>query len=222
MLALRRFRAKLRSRFRSKSFALNQLDIRLRPYLCFEAGFFVEAGANDGISQSNTLYFERYKGWTGILIEPVPELAAQCGINRPRCIVETCALVPFGFADGEVVMRYCNLMSLIKGSMRSEEEEQDHIAAGCAIQGVETYELKVPARTLSSVLDQHAVSRIDFLSLDVEGFELGVLKGIDFNRYRPTFMLVEARYRDEIDRFLAPIYEAIAELSHHDVLYRAR
>lgn len=222
MQVLNRFLSTLRSQTRRKSFALNQLDLKLQPYIDFDAGFFVEAGANDGISQSNTLFFERYRNWSGILIEPIPELAEKCRFNRPKCVVENCALVPFDYADKLVEMRYCNLMSLIKGSMRSEEEEESHIVRGCAIQAVDTYDLRVPARTLTSVLDQYKVEGIDFFSLDVEGFELGVLKGIDFDRHRPSLMLIEARYRDEIDSFLAPVYEAIAELSRHDVLYRAR
>ena len=222
MLVLDRFLAKLVSRFKRRSFALNHLDLKLKPYLDFTGGIFVEAGANDGISQSNTLYFERYRNWSGILIEPIPELAEQCRVNRPGCIVENCALVPHDYAHSYVEMRYCNLMSLVKGAMHSKEEEEDHIARGREIQDVDTYELKAPARTLSSVLDQHAVAGVDFFSLDVEGFELAVLRGIDFDRHRPTFMLIEARYRDEIDAYLTPIYEAIAELSHHDVLYRIR
>jgi hypothetical protein len=64
------------------------------------------------------------------------------------------------------------------------------------------------------------IQRIDLLSLDVEGFELDVLKGIDFDKYKPSFMLIEARFRDEIDSFLNPLYEPITELSYHDVLYR--
>ncbi len=78
----------------------------------------------------------------------------------------------------------------------------------------------MPARTLTSILDQHLIQRIDLLSLDVEGFELDVLKGIDFDKYKPCFMLIEARFRDEIDSFLKPLYEPITELSYHDVLYR--
>lgn len=111
---------KYHSLTKEEYFALNQLDIKLKKYLNFRRGYFIEAGANDGVKQSNTLYFEKYKGWRGILIEPIPNLAKKCRINRPKCIVENCALVPFDFQETYIEMQYCNLMSLVKGAMKSE------------------------------------------------------------------------------------------------------
>ena len=202
------------------SFSLNELDSQLLRYLNYDHGFFIEAGANDGISQSNTLYFEKYKKWGGILIEPIPDLAKKCVVNRPNCIVENSALVPFDFNDDFIEMRYSNLMSLVKGAMKSEEEELKHVNKGCAIQGVESYEVKVPANSLSNILKKHGVETIDLFSLDVEGFELSVLKGIDFDRHHPKWMLIESRYEYEIESFLNSIYEPICKLSHHDVLFK--
>jgi len=205
-----------------QSFSLNELDLKLEPYLKGRAGFFIEAGANDGIAQSNTLFFERYYGWKGILIEPIPDLAARCRVNRPACVVENCALVPFDFHEEQVSMQYCDLMSIVKGAMKSDDADLEHIKVGCNVQQIETYELKVPARTLSAILNENSVAKVDLLSLDVEGFELNVLKGLDFDRHRPELMLIEARFRNEIDSFLQPLYEPIASLSEHDVLYRIR
>jgi|GEM_PF-296078 len=207
---------------REQSFALNQLDLKLRDYLSFTGGFFIEAGANDGISQSNTMLFEKYRKWKGILIEPIPFLAESCKTNRPNCIVENCALVPFDYQDSEIEMYYCNLMSMVKGAQRTKDEDLRHIERGCIVQNIQSYEMTVPVRTLTSILDQYNVQKIDLLSLDVEGFELGVLQGLDFERYQPDFLLIEARYRDEIDSFLSSRYEVVAELSHHDVLYKSR
>ena len=62
-----------------------------------DRGYFVEAGANDGHLQSNTYYFERFKGWTGVLIEPIPELYNRCVRERPRSRVLNYALVPDGY-----------------------------------------------------------------------------------------------------------------------------
>ena len=85
------------SLLRKRSFALNDIDRKLKPYLNFKNGFFIEAGANDGITYSNTLYFEKYYNWSGILIEPIPELVKRCRVNRPKCIVEQYALVSSDF-----------------------------------------------------------------------------------------------------------------------------
>lgn len=63
---------------------------------------------------------------------------------------------------------------------------------------------------------------IDFLSLDVEGSELDVLKELNLDKYRPTCILVEARFFDEVDGCLQPHYVLVEQLSHHDYLYKSR
>jgi hypothetical protein len=104
--------------------------------------------------------------------------------------------------------------------MKSEAEELDHIAAGCRVQRIESREVDCPASPLSAILDRHDIHNIDLLSLDVEGFELPVLRGLDLDRHRPKWMVIEARYRAEIESHLLPLYEPVEELSHSDVLYR--
>ncbi|MGD1711995.1 FkbM family methyltransferase [Dapis sp. BLCC M172] len=217
------------------SFALNQLDLKLTSYLTWEYGFFIEAGANDGISQSNTLYFEKYKNWQGILVEAIPELAEKCRINRSQSVVENYALVPFDYDRDYIKMYYCNLMSFVDGAIKSDEEKKVHLKAGCQVQNINhSYEINVPVTTLTAILDKYQVKNIDLFSLDVEGFELDVLQGIDFDKYQPKFMLIEVRYRDRkaIDSFLRPLYEPVAvlsnsinqtlpERSHQDILYKA-
>lgn len=205
-----------------QSFGLKGLDLALLPWLDFRDGFFIEAGANNGVKFSNTLLLERSRGWRGLLIEPIPDLAAQCRKNRPACLVENCALVAADSAQREVVMRYANMMSIVKGAMQSDAADLEHIRKGCEVQRIESYEITVPARPLSAVLDAHGIPRVDFFSLDVEGYELEALKGLDFTRHVPRFLLVECRERATIQNFLAPHYEVVAELSHHDVLFRAR
>jgi len=206
-----------------RSFALDGLDLKLAKFLNFRGGFFVEAGANDGVSQSNTLYFEKYLRWNGLLIEPVPQLASRCRQNRPRCAVESVALSSFADSDRPFLeMRYCNLMSVVKGALKTEEAEQEHVEVGCDCQALETYELKVPVSTLSDVFERHGVGHIDLLSLDVEGYEAEALKGLDLDRHCPRWMLIETRFRDDVEACISPHYEPVAELSHWDVLYRCK
>lgn len=204
-----------------RSYALNQLDWKLEPWIAKSGGFFIEAGANDGVSQSNSLFFEKYYGWRGLLVEPLPVLAERCRINRPDCLVVNSALVPFAHTEPTVEMHACNLMSLVKGAMKSESADLAHVERGCAVQQVEAELIQVPAVTLSELWDRHGIEHVDLLSLDVEGYELPVLQGLDLQRHRPRWMLIEAWFREEVDQYLSPYYQSVAELSHHDVLYRA-
>ena len=207
-----------------RSFGVNKLDVEVAAHLARTGGIFVEAGANDGLAQSNTAYLEYYFGWRGLLIEPIPELARQCREKRPRALVEQCALVPFGFPDATISMTYCNLMSLVRGARGAREDDEAHVTAGLQYlrSGERPYAVKVPARTLTSVLGAHHISRCDLLSLDVEGYEAQVLRGLDFDRHAPRYILVEANNPAGIDSALGGRYDLVAHLSHHDRLYRLR
>jgi FkbM family methyltransferase len=203
-------------------YGLDGLDKKLEPHIDFDNGVFIEAGANDGQTQSNTAYFARHRGWCGLLVEPIPELAARCRAARPESVVENCALVTSETDGRSVAMTYCGLMSVVDGGWSDPEAERAHVETGRQIQSLAPYHVDVPGRSLSALLDKHKMAHVDLLSLDVEGFERQALEGLDLKRHRPRFILVEARFRQEIDDLLSPHYEAIAQLSHHDVLYRTK
>lgn len=164
-------------------------------------------------------------GWRGLLIEAIPALAEQCRQNRPRCIVENCALVSSDYPEETVEMRYCNLMSVVKGGTRNEEEQ---IESGTRFlhKNENTYTVTVPARTLSDVLNQHGIGHIELLSLDVEGYEPEVLKGLDFPHHRPHFMLIEVGSRNDIEVIINAWYQPTAILTmnsnYQDILYKRR
>lgn len=207
-----------------RSFGLNGLDHKLLAHVNHRYGVFVEAGANDGLSQSNTAYFERYLGWRGLLVEPIPELAAQCRLNRPNSIVEECALVAGGDAPNSVEMMYCNLMSMVSGARGSVEADRAHIDAGRQYLAPEdeVRQVVVPTRALSDLLDHYGFSHVDLLSLDVEGYEEQALRGLDFNRHAPIWILVEANDPAAVEVTLREQYQLIDTLSHHDRLYRLK
>src|SRR5712672_853963 len=168
---LRRWDRRLNQRF----FALNDLDRKLQRYIDFDGGFFVEAGGNDGIEQSNTLHFERYRNWRGLLIEPVPALAWRCRLFRPGSVTVNAALGSLDQRGKAVEMTYCNLMSTIDGAMSSPEEQEAHIRTGADIQNLRPYRLTARCVALSDVLARYEIGRIDLFSLDVEGYEENAL-----------------------------------------------
>jgi FkbM family methyltransferase len=146
--------------------------------------------------------------------------------ERPRSRVFNCALVPHGYQDKTVPMRYSGPMSLVRGARGSEEADSAHVRAGTKRGWARTYDLWVPARTLSSILDEVGAEDIDLLVLDVEGYEPQALAGLDLSRHTPRFMLVEIldalRTRTEVEELIGGKYETVRQLSPTDVLYRRR
>ncbi|HEY9770030.1 MAG TPA: FkbM family methyltransferase [Coleofasciculaceae cyanobacterium] len=203
--------------------SLSEMDKKLEKYLTYSNGFFIEAGANDGFSQSNTYYLEKFRGWTGILIEGIPELYQQCVVERPKSRVFNCALVAADSTEPYITMKYANLMSIVEGALKSEAGDLVHLEKGNQIQkNIVPYEVDVPTKTLTSILDRCQVETIDLLSLDVEGFELNVLKGLDFERYQPKYMLIEARFKEEIESYISDLYIQVDRFSSHDYLYQLK
>ena len=201
--------------------ALHGIDRQLERYLPEPGGFFVEAGGNDGYTQSNTYAFERRHSWRGVLVEPVPELARACALERPGSHVVRAALVATGFAEPEVSLRFGGLMTVVVGGRDGDDQ---WVAAAHAVgQEEPPHEFRAPARTLSSILDEVRAPEVDLLSLDVEGYEAQVLAGLDLERHAPRFVLVEMRDteadRGPIEAILGERYIDVDALSPFDILY---
>jgi FkbM family methyltransferase len=200
--------------------ALFDMDVRLAEIVGSHPGVFVEAGAHDGYTQSNTYYLERRWGWSGVLVEPVPGLRARCERRRPRSQVFGCALVGPKRDGQTIAMRLGDLMSRIAAAPTPGTYVPD-APAPAAGQTIE-----VPARTLSSVLEQAGVGEVDLLVLDLEGAELEAIVGLDTDRHAPRYVLVEtldrASQQPALDAALARRYEFAQALSDYDLLYRRR
>jgi len=157
---------------------------------------FLEIGANDGMTQSNTLFFEMKYGSSGVLVEALPsKFADMVRFRSSENHFFNCAAVPFDYAGDWVEIFDNNLMSIAdicSGSQSAVSEIADwnrHLGGDmdcCS-------SVKVPARTLQSVIDESGFSVFSLLSLDVEGFELSVLDGIDFDVSKFFLILIESR-----------------------------
>ncbi|MGI8664199.1 MAG: FkbM family methyltransferase [Acidimicrobiales bacterium] len=190
--------------------ALDHLDEQLRPFLPSTPGVFLEIGANDGYTQSNTYFLESWLGWQGILIEPLPELYACCKRIRTRSRCFNVACVADVAADTVTIMDM-NLMSVTLGQ-QDAEQERHRLRGG--------REIDVPATTLSAVIDQAGQPAIDFMSIDVEGAELSVLGGLDLERHSPHLLLVETAKPVAVEDLLEGHLTRVAQLSHHDYLFQ--
>ena len=186
-------------------------------------GFFIEAGANNGIWQSNTFYLEEALGWHGLLVEPSPHSFEQCQINRPssKNIVVHSALVDFDH-DGNHIEGFFAENDYENALMAQVQSAVFHDHQKKRWNNKEL--VKVPAKSLSDILDEHGVEKVDFLSLDVEGYEISALKGVNFGKHRPSFICVEVWENyptsDEVLAFLPENgYKLVEKLSKQDYLF---
>jgi FkbM family methyltransferase len=160
-------------------------DRWLDRYFCGKRdGFYVDVGAYDGIVISNSYYFEQI-GWTGVLVEPNPTKAALCRKNRPHSLVFECAAVSSP-ATTEVELHDVPGGEVYSSMVASFNAER------LKTYGLSSRRISVPGRTLDTILEEVNPPQIDFVSIDVEGAEIEVLKGFDIKRWRPRLVIVES------------------------------
>jgi len=206
------------------------IDTYSKPYLGhhelmeifdYQNGFFVECGANNGEMVDPTYYLEKFRGWKGVLIEPLPKAAAACRKNRPASTVVETALVDRFFKDDHIKIIDCNAMSVTDNTRYNKEE---WVSTGEKAEKVTRTERIVPATTLDNVLrEQDIHQKIDLLVIDVEGSEESVLNGFSLDKYQPEYILIEIHgdeMKKSIEQILSPLYTCIANLAINDYLYQ--
>ena len=123
-------------------FGLSKLDKKIAPFLPRRDGFYVELGANDGITQSNTYHFEKYKNYSGILIEPIPAKFKECKKNRSaRNHFVNCACVSFDYEKSTMELVYSNLMKISLEGESDILERMEHAKSGQHLIKDEIYKL---------------------------------------------------------------------------------
>ena len=205
-----------------------QLAAYLEKLLDFENGYYVELGANNGINFANTLALEKKKNWKGVLIEPALNNFLELLKNRSNeNHFDCCACVPFDFKNETLTLFYGDQMSVGENSQNFHDDYKKKATDSLKIsENTPDFEQQIKfaavAKPITTVLDDaKAPPKIDFLSLDVEGAELEVLKGLDFSKYTFDWMAIESAKISEIQDYLSPFgYVLHDQVSHHDYIFK--
>ena len=163
-------------------------------------GFYVDIGAHHPFRFSNTAWAYK-KGWHGINIEPNDALISEFNVMRKRDINLACGI---GMTNG--VMRYYMFNEPALNNFTGEHmdiEENGFIGI-----------MEIPIRRLDEVLDSCLVDKIDFMSIDVEGMELEVLKSNNWEKYKPIYLLVEQCNLGIEDIFSNDVYKYLKEIGY--------
>ncbi|WP_271575098.1 FkbM family methyltransferase [Bradyrhizobium sp. CCBAU 11361] len=160
------------------------------------SGFYIDVGAWDPTRHSVTRHFYDL-GWTGINIEPVSRQFQLFAEERPRDRNLNVAV-----ADLAGRLRFYECKQLTSLSTANETQAGELQRAG-----YEVISYEVPVVTLEEVIAGCGDRVIDFLKIDVEGFEETVLRGLDLRTRRPRVLVIEATLPsvkiedwDQIDR----------------------
>jgi FkbM family methyltransferase len=173
-------------------------------------GVFVEVGANDPVSGSQTWLLEQ-NGWRGVLVEPQSAHYEKLRARRKNSQVFQLACGAPG-EEGEM-----DLLLAVQDGLSTLQDPRD--APGAGFVGAE----RVKVTTLDKVLHSAGLERFDFLSLDVEGHEIQVLCGLDFEKFRPALILIEDHLRDlSRHRFLAERGYKLVKRTHLNNWYVLR
>ena len=161
----------------------------------FKNGFFVDVGAHDGISINNTLYFERYNGWTGINIEPIESVYNKLVTNRPFCVNIKCA-VSNTDGNSEFILNkgYSELISGLKSSY--DGRHLSRLQKENIMTSSTTEIVNVCTKRLETIFDEQGVTRVNYMSVDVEGGEYDVIKSINFDKVFIDVIGFENNYND--------------------------
>lgn len=159
-------------------------------------GIYVDVATNHPISISNTYFFDRCLRWHGICVEANDEYYEPIFLERSCRLVPTCV----GSKEGEVVQfgMYGGLGGILGGTYKSMK--RFHMQNN-------TYAKQLRCATMRSVTSMFSIREIDYLSLDVEGHELEVLKGFDFEKVKINVMTVESAQKKlvRIEKFLSSV-----------------
>lgn len=157
-------------------------------------GIYLDVAANDPFHYSNSFFMDRCLGWKGICVEGNPVYHEKLYRERSCHVVPTCV----GRHDGEHVMFALGGGS--GGVVGKTFKNDEHFAK----QNMTVATIRERCTTMRTVLSRNNIFRADFLSLDVEGHELEVLNGFDWESVKINVVSIEtsAATRDPIEKFM--------------------
>ena len=175
-----------------------------------KGGFFLDVGSYHWEQLSTTYFLEKYLGWSGIAIDAQAGFAEGYKKYRPKTKFFSYAVTDH---SGDTLKLY------LTGGTSSLDSEWYKFFVRKGDDAKPPTAVDVPTITLNDLLERNGVTKIDFLTMDIEGAELPALAGFDIDKYQPELVLIEptTKTRDPILAYLNQHgYERIDEYLARD------
>ena len=153
-------------------------------------GYFVEIGAFDGVLGSNCIHFEKSMNWEGIAIEPSKIQFEKLSKNR------NCKVLNTAISSTEKDVEF---IEVIEGLTQMSGIDDDNYSAKLIIQSNKKNKFNKNKMKTSTFEKSILTKEIDYLSIDIEGAELDVLKSINFQEYIIKVISVENNNPEKIN-----------------------
>ena len=163
-----------------KSQTLQDLFLDRWVFRELEGGQFVDIGAHDGVTYSNTWFFEKLRRWQGICVEPNPSVFKRLLANRMCTTLNCCVSDTAGLVRFQKITGYSEMLSGIVD--KYEAQHAQRIRDEMQAHGGSSEFITIPARTFTDVAAEHGLTEINYVSIDTEGGELEILRSIDFRK----------------------------------------
>lgn len=158
-------------------------------------GVFLDIGAYDGVTISNTYFFEKFLNWSGICIEPNCDVFRLLEKNR---ISKNFKVALSNTFELDLFLKLSGYTEMLSGLLYTYDYRHlDRIINEIDTYGGNYNYEEVYTSRLDFILNICDVSYIDFCSIDVEGSELQVLKGLDFSKVVINYFVIENNYKTE-------------------------
>jgi len=151
-------------------------------------GVFVDIGAHDGMAYSNTYILESNYNWSGLAVEPIPEVYDKLKSTRNCHTVNACVAESTGKRVFRINTGYNEMLSGLVNEYHPQHLER--------ISEDEFREVEVSCFSFNDLLKKFEINSVDYLNIDVEGAEYSILSNIDFNLFRIKVIGVENNYGD--------------------------
>lgn len=180
-------------------------------------GFFIEIGAHDGISISNSIFFEKYRSWKGICIEPNPIVYDKLIKNRRSVNLNVCIGNSNETVKFTQIVGYSEMLSGV--TSKYDERHLNRINNEISQRGGEVKSIYVQMVKLEDIKDIEE-NKIDFVSIDTEGNEFDIVKSIDFEKIYVKVLVIENNYNNvNLASFLKSKKFILIATLHTDEVY---
>ncbi len=183
-------------------------------------GVFVDIGAHDGITFSNSYFFEKEKNWKGICVEPIPEIFDKLNKHRNCIKINGCISNKVGSEKFLRVRGKFVDTEMLSGLVEDYDNRHlERIDREIKEYGGSKEEIEVTCYDINNILKKNELNQVDFFTIDTEGNELKILKTIDFDQFDFDVFIVENNYRtNEMNNFMTEKgYKRIKKIGHDEV-----